>query len=357
MTAPNLFRLDECQYTFPPPHPFNNERLRRTILLLDALGVPPESFPDGNWDEVYAAHDSTYLDRLRAACAGELIDHNELARWGLVGDTPVFPELAEAGRLIAYGSAIAAQRLLLGSQVAVHLAGGLHHAQRARASGFCAINDIAVAITQLKQKFKRIAYIDIDLHAGDGVAAFFDADPDVLTCSIHQYGNGFYPGTGHFLEVGSAHATVNVALPAETSGDVWRWAFQSAILPIVRHFSPEAIVLQMGCDAHVLDPLGRLRVHIHEWLGAVEDVRSLGVPILAVGGGGYRIQNVPRMWAGAVLTLLGKEIPEYVPEELVELIGDRTMMDDQMLAPSGMGMSVAQSCVETLRSEFPIISD
>ncbi|KAA0238247.1 MAG: hypothetical protein EDM74_07325, partial [Armatimonadetes bacterium] len=125
-------------------------------------------------------------------------------------------------------------------------------------------------------------------------AGFVWDDPSVLTCSIHEDGRYLYPGTGAVEETGPAYAAVNVPLPPGTTGDTWLWAFEQGILPALEAFAPEALVLQMGTDAHFLDPLAHLNVAAQDWLEAVRLVKEAGLPIVALGGGGYSLDTVPR---------------------------------------------------------------
>ncbi|HRI45387.1 MAG TPA: hypothetical protein PLV39_14610, partial [Fimbriimonadaceae bacterium] len=222
-------------------------------------------------------------------------------------------------------------------RLATTLAGGLHHARRALASGFCLANDCAIALSILRERFDRVAYIDIDLHHGDGVQWIFWDDPAVLTCSIHETGRTLYPGSGFVEEVGPAGTSVNVPLAPFTTGDVWLDAFRGGILPAIEAFRPQAIVLQMGADPHYDDPLGHLRVTVAEWLEAVRLVRDLGLPLVACGGGGYAMHAVVRSWAAAILTLYA----EPVPEELT--------LDDELPGPRDSGREEAEAVLASLR--------
>jgi acetoin utilization protein AcuC len=199
---------------------------------------------------------------------------------------------------------------------------------RDRAAGFCIFNDVAIACSILRDQFSRIAYIDIDVHHGDGVQAIFYDDPTVLTCSIHESGRTLFPGSGFIKETGAERSALNVPLLAKTPGDIWLDAFRRTVIPAVKNFDPGAIVLQLGTDPHYRDPLGHLQVRQQEWLAAVQAVHALGLPIVAAGGGGYEMTTVPRMWVSAILTLAGEEVPSMVPEELQEELGVTTFTDE-----------------------------
>lgn len=181
----------------------------------------------------------------------------------------------------------------------------------------------------LLERFDKVAYVDIDVHHGDGVQWIWYDDTRALTCSIHQDGRTLYPGTGGVEETGKDYTAINVPLAPGTSGDVWLWAFEEVIMKGLSKFAPGAIVLQMGTDAHRLDPLARLNLRVQDWLVAIKMVKSFGVPIVAVGGGGYNLTTVPRMWVAACLTLTGQPIPETLPTELAEKWNVSAFLDSE----------------------------
>lgn len=305
------------EYDFGPKHPLKPVRLARTMALLRAI-VPDVSFIDpglASEADILRVHSRAYLDIVKAVSRGDEVGKDELfvSGFGSV-DTPPFPGIFEASLAYCGGSVRAAQAINSGSRLAFNIGGGLHHAQRERASGFCVFNDPAIALHLMKERFKTLLYVDIDLHHGDGVQAIFADDPDVVTLSIHESGKTLYPGTGFLNETGADGAVVNIPLDAYTTGDVWILAFEEVFQRVMEHFQPEAIVLQMGCDPHIHDPLGHLRVRVQEWLRAVELVRDTGLPIMACGGGGYELANVPRMWVAAILTLSRIEVPDLAPK-------------------------------------------
>lgn len=297
-------------YNFGPNHPLTPERLRRTIPVCEALGFECVDPGSATRQEAEAVHDKEYVEAVQRISEGERID-------GYLGfggtDTPPFPGIYEASLAYSGGSVQAAKDVRDGSTLGLTLAGGLHHARRKEASGFCVFNDPAMAIAILLERFERVAYVDIDLHHGDGVQWIFYDDPRVLTCSIHETGRTLYPGTGFVSETGNSFTAWNVPLSPNTTGDVWLSAFRGGIMPALRAFSPQAIVLQMGADPHFLDPLGHLRCMAQDWLEAIRDVRDLHLPLVAKGGGGYNLTSAPRMWVAAALCLTNQEVPERVP--------------------------------------------
>lgn len=292
-------------YDFGPGHPLKPVRLKMTVELLESFGWRSDDPGLGEVADVERVHSPEYVEVVRTASVDASgVPRDELYAAGFgAGDNPASPGMFEASLAYVAGSAMAARAVRDGASLAFGIAGGLHHARRAQASGFCVFNDCAVACSILRERFQRVAYIDIDVHHGDGVQWIFYEDPSVLTCSIHQDGRTLYPGTGGVEEMGAEGSSVNVPLMPGTTGDTWLWAFQEGILPFVDRFQPQAIVLQMGCDAHETDPLARIRCTVQEWLEAVQLVRDLHLPIVALGGGGYDLNNVSRMWTAACLTL------------------------------------------------------
>jgi acetoin utilization protein AcuC len=307
-----------------PQHPMQPRRLRMTAELLASYGalegalevVAPEL---ASVDEVAATHSRDYLEAIHRLSSGDYFPG--AYRYGFGGgDNPIFPDMYEAALRYTGGSVGAAQAILDnagGGQVAFNISGGLHHAHYDRAAGFCILNDCSVALRHLRQKFARVAYVDIDVHHGDGVQESFYEDPTVLTVSLHESGRTLFPGTGYTDEIGVGAGegySVNLPFAPYTTDEVWLEAWRASALPILRAFDPQAIVLQMGTDAHYLDPLAHCCLTAQGWLEAVKDVQALGKPIVAIGGGGYNMTTVPRMWTLAVATLAGLELPDDVPD-------------------------------------------
>jgi acetoin utilization protein AcuC len=206
---------------------------------------------------------------------------------------------------------------------AVNITGGLHHAMADAASGFCVYNDVAVAIaTLLEAGAERVAYVDVDVHHGDGVEHAFWDDPRVLTISLHESGRTLFPGTGAATDVGGPSArgfAVNVALPAGTGDAGWHRAFEAVVPPLVESFAPQVLVSQHGCDSHALDPLAHLTLsvdgqraaylRVHELAHAHADGRWL-----ASGGGGYAVVDVvPRAWTHLLAIATGEPLDPGTP--------------------------------------------
>ncbi|MDQ2877031.1 MAG: acetoin utilization protein AcuC, partial [Actinomycetota bacterium] len=260
-------------YDFGSGHPMAPVRIELTIELARALGVlggpgvsvrRAEPATDA---ELELVHDPAYIAALRLAGRGQLPEARAQL-FGLgTGDDPVFPGMHEASALVAGATLGAARAVWTGTaDHGASIAGGLHHAMRARASGFCVYNDPAIAIAWLLDAgATRIAYVDIDVHHGDGVQAAFYDDPRVLTISLHETPALLFPGTGLPSETGgpdAAGSAVNVALPGGTGDAGWLRAFHAIVPPLLAAFEPEILVSQHGCDTHRLDPLADLALTI-----------------------------------------------------------------------------------------------
>lgn len=310
-TAPFFYHPRMLAYDFGRAHPLRPERLRRAAEILGALGIESMDPGPGERADLLLSHSQEYVDAVERV---EQLDRVTASGYGLgTADNPIFPDMYAASLAYCAGSAAAARAVAHGARLAFNLSGGLHHAMRARASGFCVFNDCAIALSILKEAFGRVAYVDIDVHHGDGVQAIFCDDPNVLTCSIHESGKTLFPGTGFIEETGPCFTSLNVPLAAGTTGDTFMWAFEQAVIPALKRFAPRALVLQMGADAHETDPLAHLCLQVQDWLAAIKMVAELGLPTVALGGGGYNLDNVPRMWVAATLVLLERPVPEHLP--------------------------------------------
>ncbi|HSZ42800.1 MAG TPA: acetoin utilization protein AcuC [Trebonia sp.] len=347
MSGPLAVAWDDALtgYDFGPGHPLAPVRVTLTMALARSLGVlsaPSVSMIDvapATDPELETVHDAAYIEAVREA--GRTL--RPAARFGLgTPDDPVFAGMHEASALIA-GSTLAAARALAlgtpgsgkpGSGGALHaasIAGGLHHAMRASASGFCVYNDPAIAIRWLLSAgVERIAYVDIDVHHGDGVQAAFYDDPRVLTISLHEHPATLFPGTGLPGEIGTGEGTgyaVNVALPAGTGDAGWLRAFDAVVPPLLRAFKPTVLVTQHGCDSHALDPLANLELSVDAQRAAAMMLHDLAHELcdgrwLLTGGGGYAlVQVVPRTWTHLLAIAAGAPVDPVIstPAEWREL--------------------------------------
>jgi acetoin utilization protein AcuC len=295
-------------YDLGGAHVMHPVRWALTMSLAERLGVldtltalRPEAASDEMLRQV---HDQDYIAAVREASADP-----EFVGWGLgTPDNPVFAAMHDSAALIAGGSMRAAELVAAGEAAhAINIAGGLHHAMRGRASGFCVYNDAALAIsTLLGSGARRVAYLDVDVHHGDGVQAAFYDNPNVLTISVHESPQTLFPWVSGYPEEigldGAAGTSVNIALPAGTSDEGWLRAYHAVVPGLLRAFRPDALVLQCGCDSHREDPLADLRLSVdgqrasyaaaHEWAH-----EFCGGRLVALGGGGYGLLRVvPRAW-------------------------------------------------------------
>jgi acetoin utilization protein AcuC len=300
--------------------------------------------------ELELVHDPGYIGAVQRAGAGELTDPRGLLRYGLgTPDDPVFPGMHDASALVAGATLAAARAVWTGAaEHGASIAGGLHHAMAGHASGFCVYNDPAIAIAWLLgQGAERIAYVDIDVHHGDGVQAAFWADPRVLTISLHEHPATLFPGTGLPTETGAASAegsAVNVALPAGTRDAGWLRAFHATVPPLLRAFRPQVLVSQHGCDTHWTDPLANLELSIDAQRAAHAAIHTLahetaGGRWLLTGGGGYSlVQVVPRTWTHLLAEAAGRPIDPQAPTPASwrEYVQRRTGMPAPELMTDGL---------------------
>jgi len=328
MTGPVTVVWDEAlaAYDFGPEHPLRPGRAQLTMalareagLLAEARLVGPEALSGADLARV---HDLDYLAAVKAASA----DGRPVFERGLsVGDNPPFPGMHEAATLVCGATVAAAAAALAGEPGhAFSPAGGLHHAMPGHTSGFCIYNDPAVAIAwMLEQGVRRIAYVDVDVHHGDGVQAIFADEPRVLTVSVHESGRYLFPGTGFAHEVGEGPARgsiANLPLPPSTTDDLYLPAFDAVVPALLRSFEPEVLVTQLGCDTHYTDPLAHLGLTVRayaELAGRLHDLAHTlaGGRWLATGGGGYQWATVaPRAWCSYLAEMVGTKLPDLLPD-------------------------------------------
>ncbi|MHA6793694.1 acetoin utilization protein AcuC [Pseudonocardia bannensis] len=315
---------DFLSYQLSDDHPLNPVRLDLTMRLAGELGVLDEIktlVPDpASDDELMRVHAPSYLTAVKSAPEVPFGVGHGLG----TEDNPIFFGMHEASALVAGGSLLAAQTIAEGrADRAVNIAGGLHHAMRDRAAGFCVYNDCSVAIAWLlAQGYERIAYVDVDVHHGDGVQASFYDDPRVLTISVHQHPLTLWPGTGWPGEYGSgdgAGYAVNVPLPPGTGDAGWLRAFHAVVPSLLDSFRPQVLVTECGADTHSEDPLANLELSIdgqREIYRTLRDLaeRTAGGKWLALGGGGYSLfRVVPRSWTHLLATVLDRDVAPERP--------------------------------------------
>jgi acetoin utilization protein AcuC len=318
-----VFGPRSTDYDFGPGHPLTPRRFGPGIDLLRAVGAEPglatEPAPD---DDLRLCHAPEYLEVVRRFS----VDPYGFPEAGIgLGDNPPFPGMHDAGAAVAGGSLRAMEAILRGDvEHALHPGGGLHHAMRGRASGFCIYNDPALAIARARRDGLRVLYIDLDVHHGDGVQALFSEDPGVLTLSIHENGRYLFPGTGDVGELGegvAAGTSVNVPLLPGVGERPWLTVLESLLPELAAAFGPDLIVSQHGADSHAWDPLAQLNVTTTAHGAAARLVdrlahRYAGGRWLATGGGGYDAYRVvPRTWALTWLAGAHLVVPPSTPAE------------------------------------------
>lgn len=318
-------------YCYGDQHPFKVQRFRLAHDLMDAYGLldlpsmelrHPRAVTR---EELLGAHSADYLDRLSEFSAAS--EPRADFRYGL-GDleNPIFPGVYDWACLGVSGT-LEAARLVTeeGFAAAFNPLGGWHHAQKSRASGFSYLNDATVAINHLLAKGKRVVYLDIDAHHGDGVQnAFYDTDR-VLTISLHESGVYFFPGTGFESEIGEGAGkgySVNLPLLAHTDDALFMKAFDEIAFPLIAAFDPDVLFTQLGADTFRTDPLTRLEVTTHGYAYIMRKLRALQIPWVAVGGGGYDMMNVARAWTIAWAVMNDRDLPPRLPASFAKLIAE-----------------------------------
>ncbi len=322
-------------YQFRADHPFNPKRLELAISLIEAMGlvddeqyliVPPRMATD---EELLRVHSPDYINAVRRLSAPGA-DASDAEQWGLgTEDNPVFPGMHDATARVVGGTLRAAELVMSGEvDRAFAIAGGLHHAHANRASGFCVYNDLAAAIAWIREAYgARVLYIDYDAHHGDGVQGIFYANPNVLTLSLHESGRYLFPCTGFVDELGDGDGfgySWNLPMEPQTEDDSWIGTYRDALREVTEAFRPEIIVLQSGCDAHVLDPLSHLRCStrlFEETVRVTADAADefCNGRLIVTGGGGYAVWRVvPRAWTLVWAALSRQMVGDAIPREWIE---------------------------------------
>jgi len=339
-----VFDKTLTDYDFGPSHPMSPLRVDLTMRLAESLGVvggPGSTLdvvnaPMATDEQVATVHTAELIEAVKAMSL-DPYQVDEVHGLG-TDDNPAFEGMHTAASHIVGASVEAARQVWSGEHLhAANITGGLHHAMPDRASGFCIYNDIAVAIRWLLDNgAERVAYVDVDVHHGDGVEKVFYDDPRVLTVSLHETGQMLFPGTGFPADTGGPDAqgsAVNVALPPGTADAGWLRAFHAVVPPLVREFKPDVLVTQHGCDSHIDDPLAHLSLTVDGQRAAYLALHDLAHEVcdgrwVVTGGGGYSVVDVvPRAWTHLLAIVGGSpldphtETPDDWREHVRTLLG------------------------------------
>ena len=317
------YEPDVGSFYYGEGHPMKPQRMRMTHHLLLGYGLYKDLdvyIPHRATDtEMSSFHSEEYVNFLRCVTLDNIKDYSAQSKRFKVGehtDCPLFEGLYEFCQRSAGGGIDGARALNEGhADIAINWSGGLHHAKRAEASGFCYVNDIVLGILELLKNHARVLYIDIDVHHGDGVEEAFYCTPRVMTVSFHQFGD-FFPGTGDITDVGEGEGqfySLNVPLDKGVTDDQFVDLFKVVIGRTVDVYRPGAIVLQCGADSLAGDRLGSFNLTLKGHAECVRICKSFGLPLFLMGGGGYTIRNVARCWAYETGVALNQELDNQIP--------------------------------------------
>ena len=308
-------QLDE--FSYPPNCPFNISRAGKVRKVLNSMGLLQSNtryeaaLKSAERATLEKFHSGRYLDALQASAKGDF--DVEALHMGIgTPDCPIFGDVYDYA-VLACGATITATNLILSGDIelAFNPSGGYHHAGPELAAGFCYINDVAIACLILAEAGKRVLYLDIDVHHGDGVQnAFYDRN-DVMTISFHESGKTLFPGTGFENEIGTGPGKgycINVPLPTGTYDQAYMKAFDAITPPLIDAYKPDIIVFELGADALAGDPLAHLQLTNNTYADIINVLLNFNIPILMTGGGGYNIENTVRAWALAWSILCGTDV-------------------------------------------------
>ncbi|MBR0679013.1 acetoin utilization protein AcuC [Roseomonas eburnea] len=310
--------------SYGPKHPLAIPRVSAMLDLVRALGwLPEEQYRDSPMaspEALMRFHLPEYIEALRRAEATQDVSPQDRARYRIGADgNPVYPEVFRRPATSAGGTMLAARLTRHGGIVHVP-GGGTHHGRPDRASGFCYLNDAVLGLMEWQASgLTNILYVDIDAHHGDGVQDAFHDDPGVFTLSVHE--DGRWPFTGGVADRAGGHAR-NIPVPAGFNDSEMLWVLHEAILPIIRHLRPQAIMLQCGADALEEDPLARLSLSNNAHRAVVDVLMGAAPRLIVLGGGGYNPWSVARCWAGIWGRLNGRELPDRLPPAAEAVLRD-----------------------------------
>ncbi|CAJ1077317.1 histone deacetylase 2 [Xyrichtys novacula] len=346
---------DIGNYYYGQGHPMKPHRIRMTHNLLLNYGLYRKM-------EIYRPHKATaeemtkyhsddYIKFLRSIRPDNMSEFSkQMQRFNVGEDCPVFDGLFEFCQLSAGGSAVKLNRQQ--TDIAVNWAGGLHHAKKSEASGFCYVNDIVLAILELLKYHQRVLYIDIDIHHGDGVEEAFYTTDRVMTVSFHKYGE-YFPGTGDLRDIGAGkgkYYAVNFPLRDGIDDESYEQIFKPVMAKVMEMYQPSAVVLQCGADSLSGDRLGCFNLTIRGHAKCVEYMKSFNLPLLMLGGGGYTIRNVARCWTYETAVALDSDIPDELPyNDYFEYFGPDFKLH---ISPSNMTNQNTQEYMDKIKQRL-----
>ncbi|KAF9127743.1 histone deacetylase [Mortierella sp. 14UC] len=344
-------------YHYGPGHPMKPHRIRMCHSLVMNYGLYNKMeiyrARPGSKKEMTAFHTDEYIDFLSRVSPDNMDAYaKEQIKFNVGDDCPIFEGLFEYCQLSAGGSMEGAARLNNGScDIAVNWAGGLHHAKKTEASGFCYVNDIVLSILELLRYHPRVLYIDIDIHHGDGVEEAFYTTDRVMTVSFHKHGE-YFPGTGEVRDVGAGsgkYYAVNFPLRDGIDDTTYKSIFEPVIQHVVDWYKPGAIVLQCGADSLSGDKLGCFNLSMKGHANCVAFVKKLNLPLLILGGGGYTMRNVARAWCYETGVAVGQEVGPDMPfNDYYEYFGPDYKLD---VKPSNMDNANTVEYLEKIKQQ------
>lgn len=354
-------------YHYAKGHPMKPIRVQMTHSLIVNYGL--HKYMDtkrpfhASYDNLTNFHSEDYINFLSTVSnenMNELV--NDLHKFNIKDDCPVFAGLFDYCKLTAGGSLLAAQKINSGEySIAINWAGGLHHAKRTEASGFCYVNDIVLGILELLKVHERVLYIDIDVHHGDGVEEAFYTTDRVMTLSFHKYGD-FFPGTGMLEDVGygkGKYYSVNVPLKDGIDDLSYEQIFKPVVARIIETYQPNAIILQCGADSISGDKLGCFNLSNLGHGECVKFVKSLNIPLIILGGGGYTIENVAKVWTYDTAMAIGVDVEKDIPyNEYMDYYGPHYKLEIPKLNIQNMNTvedlnRIRETVFENLRHVIP----
>ncbi len=343
-----LIYTDEYQrYNFGIDHPLRPLRLKLTYSLMEKLKllehqrltlIQPRL---ATQQEIESTHSPEYIEVVKKLSENPKDNSVIPYRYGLgPGDNPIFKGMYEASALICGASIKAAETVWNKEEfkIAFNPAGGLHHAMKDKASGFCIFNDIGVAINHLKtlKKDIRIAYLDIDCHHGDGVQWLFYDDPNVLTISYHQDGRFLFPGTGNINENGEGKGkgfSINFPLLPGTHNKPFLNLFRKTVPKLLEAYAPDVLITQLGVDTYFDDPLTQMGFSLSVYRDIAQTMKTAAREYcqnkwVAIGGGGYLMTVVPRAWSIFLARMLDIELENELPDSWIKEVKEIAPYED-----------------------------